>query len=233
MAIDSATTAAAATTSTTAATSRNSTTIAGTFDTFMKLLTTQLQHQDPTAPTDSNQFTQQLVAFAGVQQQTQTNDNLTKILASLQTNQVGAASSFIGTDIQAPGDAGSLSSGIAHFGYSLPAEASEANVTIRNSSGDIVFQGTGSTKSGNNFVAWDGKNSLTGESEPDGIYKINIKATDANGDELTATPFITGTVTSAEISDGAVMLNIGSLQIPQSNVTSVGNIGSSSTQVQG
>ncbi|MEI6729950.1 MAG: flagellar hook capping FlgD N-terminal domain-containing protein, partial [Pseudomonadota bacterium] len=96
MAIDSATTAAAATTSTTAATSRNSTTIAGTFDTFMKLLTTQLQHQDPTSPTDSNQFTQQLVAFAGVQQQTQTNDNLTKILASLQTNQVGAASSFIG-----------------------------------------------------------------------------------------------------------------------------------------
>ncbi len=39
--------------------------LAGNFDTFLKLLTTQLQNQDPLSPMDSNQFTQQLVAFSG------------------------------------------------------------------------------------------------------------------------------------------------------------------------
>ena len=44
-------------------------TIAGNFQTFLTLLTTQLQNQNPLDPLDTNQFTQQLVQFAGVEQQ--------------------------------------------------------------------------------------------------------------------------------------------------------------------
>ena len=43
--------------------------IAGNFQSFLTLLTTQLQNQNPLDPLDTNQFTQQLVEFAGVQQQ--------------------------------------------------------------------------------------------------------------------------------------------------------------------
>ena len=39
--------------------------LAGNFDTFLQLLTTQLQNQDPLSPLDTDQFTQQLVEFAG------------------------------------------------------------------------------------------------------------------------------------------------------------------------
>ncbi len=51
-------------------------TIAGNFQTFLTLLTTQLQNQNPLDPLDTNQFTQQLVQFAGVEQQLKTNDSL-------------------------------------------------------------------------------------------------------------------------------------------------------------
>lgn len=58
-------------------------TLAGNFQTFLTLLTTQLQNQNPLDPLDTNQFTQQLVQFAGVEQQLKTNDQL--------SNQIGRA----------------------------------------------------------------------------------------------------------------------------------------------
>src|ERR1700716_3632453 len=59
-------------------------TLAGNFQTFLTLLTTQLQHQNPLDPLDTNQFPQQLVQFAGVEQQLKSNDQLTS-LVKLQT----------------------------------------------------------------------------------------------------------------------------------------------------
>ena len=55
-------------------------TLAGNFQTFLTLLTTQLQNQNPLDPLDTNQFTQQLVQFAGVEQQLKTNDQLTSLV---------------------------------------------------------------------------------------------------------------------------------------------------------
>ena len=61
--------------------------IAGNFQSFLTLLTTQLQNQNPLDPLDTNQFTQQLVEFAGVQQQLNTNDQLTTLVSLQQTAQ--------------------------------------------------------------------------------------------------------------------------------------------------
>lgn len=198
--------------------------LAGNFNTFLTLLTTQLKNQDPTNPVDSNQFTQQLVEFAGVQQQVETNTLLQQLVSSSQAGQVSNAASFVGTTIKATGNQGALVNSAARFGYTLPSAASVVNVTIKDSSGNIVFQGTGSTTAGDNVVVWDGKNSATGAQEPDGVYTINVTAKDSGGNAITATPFITGTVTSASISNGSVVLDIGSLEVPEANVTKVTNL---------
>ncbi len=50
----------------------DTTMIASNFTTFLQLLTTQLKNQNPLDPLDTNQFTQQLVQFAGVEQQMKT-----------------------------------------------------------------------------------------------------------------------------------------------------------------
>ena len=213
--------------------------LASNFTTFLNLLTTQLQNQDPTNPVDSNQFTQQLVEFAGVQQQVQTNTQLSSILSALQGNQVSSASSFVGTTVQATGNQGALTNSKTDFGYTLPSAAASAMVTIKDSSGNIVYTGSGPVASGSNVVEWDGQNSLNGVAvkdasgnaitEPDGIYTISVDAKDANGTAITATPFTIGTVTSASISNGTVMLNIGALQIPETSVTNVTNLPTNAT----
>src|SRR5215470_14788285 len=74
-------------------------TLSSNFDTFLTLLTTQLQNQDPLQPMDSNQFTQQLVEFSQVEQQINSNKNLESLisLTKYQTNQ--SAVSYLGKDL--------------------------------------------------------------------------------------------------------------------------------------
>ncbi len=219
------TTATTGSTASSGSSASSTTGLASDFNTFLNLLTTQLQNQDPTDPVDSNQFTQQLVEFAGVQQQVQTNTLLQSLLTQAQGSQIGAASSYIGTTVEATGDQVGLTNGAGNFGYTLASAATTVNVTIKDSSGNTVFTGTGNTAAGQNLVQWDGKNSVTGATEPDGTYTVSVTATDATGKAITATPFEVGTVTSASVSNGTVMLNLGNnLQVAESNVFSVTNL---------
>ena len=75
--------------------------LAGNFQSFLSLLTTQLQNQDPLNPTDTNQFTQQITQMTGVEQQLISNQLLQQ-LVSQQTG-IGAAASLIGDTVTAPG----------------------------------------------------------------------------------------------------------------------------------
>jgi flagellar basal-body rod modification protein FlgD len=59
--------------------------IASNFTMFLQLLTTQLRNQNPLDPLDTNQFTQQLVQFAQVEQQMKSNDQLAKKSAQATT----------------------------------------------------------------------------------------------------------------------------------------------------
>ena len=74
-----------------AANSNASQQLAGNFDTFLQLLTTQLQNQNPLDPLDTNQFTEQLVEFASVEQQINENTNLQTLISMQQTNEATSA----------------------------------------------------------------------------------------------------------------------------------------------
>lgn len=74
--------------------------LAGNFQSFLTLLTTQLQNQDPLNPTDTNQFTQQITQMTGVEQQLISNQLLQQLVA--QQN-VSAAAGLIGDTITANG----------------------------------------------------------------------------------------------------------------------------------
>src|SRR5262244_1302115 len=74
----------------------DNTEIASNFTTFLTLLTTQLKNQDPLSPMDTNQFTQQLVQFAQVEQQMKSNDQLSTLVSLEQTTQSTAALAYVG-----------------------------------------------------------------------------------------------------------------------------------------
>src|SRR4051794_11165825 len=83
-------------TSTASASGLDKDTIAGNFQTFLTLLTTQLKNQNPLDPLDTNQFTAQLVQFAQVEQQLKANTQLTSLVTLQQTAQNSAALNYVG-----------------------------------------------------------------------------------------------------------------------------------------
>ena len=85
--------------------------LSGNLDTFLKLLMTQLQNQDPTSPLDTAQFTSQLVQYSSVEQQIQTNTNLNSLLQLTQGNQVVQSASLLGKKAEVASDQLALQDG--------------------------------------------------------------------------------------------------------------------------
>src|SRR5271155_2875824 len=87
-----------------AATTASTQQIAGNFDTFLQLLTTQLQNQDPLDPLDTDQFTEQLVEFASVEQQVDMNTNLQTLISMQQTSEATSALQLVGATVTVAGN---------------------------------------------------------------------------------------------------------------------------------
>lgn len=193
--------------------------IAGNFDQFLSLLTTQLKNQSPLAPLDTNQFTQQLVQFAGVEQQLKSNETLTTLLSLNKVTAATNAVNFIGTTITADGATTGLKDNKADWHVNAP-RAGTATVTIKNDAGSVVKTATISLTAGEQTYTWDGTSS-TGTKAPEGAYTISIDAKDTTGAAMTAKTQITGVVDSVDFSGDTPMLKVGAVKVPIVNLKSV------------
>jgi flagellar basal-body rod modification protein FlgD len=182
-------------------------TLAGNFQTFLTLLTTQLQNQNPLDPLDTNQFTQQLVQFAGVEQQLKTNDQLTALVSLQQTAQSTQALGFVGKTAVVDGSTAALASGAATWNLSVPKNAT-VNISITNSTGQTVFSGNYPVNAGDNQAfGWDGKGN-DGIQWPDGQYKLTATAADTAGNTVPVTTQIQGLVNSVDLTQTPPLLSI-------------------------
>lgn len=217
------TTAAATTAANTAASAAEKarTTLGGDFETFLTLLTVQLKNQDPIEPMDTNEFTSQLVQFATVEQAIQQNENLETLIDIQEGTGVNTAAQYMGRFVQAEGNSGYLSGGVAAFSYDLPSKATSATVTISDDSGKVVFNGNAPTDVGLNDVIWDGSNTVTGADMPDGVYHIAITAKDASGNPIKATTYTTGFVNGVSLSGDIPKLKIGKIEFEASKVLAI------------
>ncbi len=189
---------------------------------FLKMLTTQLKNQDPSSPLDTNQFTQQIAQYSGVQQQVNTNATLEKLLASYKQSSTTSAVSYIGKEVESKGSTGVVLGGQGAFTYILPSAAKSAEITIKDSTGRTVFTGSGTTASGRNTVVWDGVNSSTGKQEPDGTYTIAVAPLDSNGKAMTPEMRAVGIVSGVETdASGNVLLDIGDTKVNYTDVLTV------------
>ena len=98
-------------------------------NTFLTMLTTQLQNQDPTNPLDTNQMTNQLVQFASVEQQIAINQNLTSLIDLQQTAQLTAAAPLLGRQVEVTSDQLALQNGSAEIRLPAAGTATSA-VTV-------------------------------------------------------------------------------------------------------
>jgi flagellar basal-body rod modification protein FlgD len=195
--------------------------IAQNFDAFLLLLTTQLKNQSPLDPLDTNQFTQQLVQFASVEQQLKQSETLSALLATMKASTVSNAASFVGMQVTADGARTRLSNGSARWVLNAARNASQAVVTIRDRNGGVVATRTGPLTAGAQAFAWDGKTS-TGTTAPDGDYTIAAAAVDASGQGVPVKTEIAGRVDSVDMTGDAPQLVVGSVRVPLTSVKTLG-----------
>jgi flagellar basal-body rod modification protein FlgD len=194
--------------------------IAGNFQSFLQLLTTQLQNQNPLSPLDTNQFTQQLVEFAGVQQQINTNDSLATLVSLQQTAQSTQALGFVGQTAVVKGSTAALTNSKATWQLDIPS-ASTVNVSIANSSGQSVFSNSFAANAGNNQTfAWNGLAS-DGTQQPDGNYTLTATAKDSAGNTVAVTTQVEGVVSSVDLTQSPPLLSIGGQTFTVNQVQSI------------
>jgi flagellar basal-body rod modification protein FlgD len=190
------------------AASATSGTLAGNFQTFLTLLTTQLQNQNPLDPLDTNQFTQQLVQFAGVEQQLKTNDQLSALLALQQTAQTTQALTFVGKTAMVDGKTTTLANGAANWILGVKSDAT-VQISIAGANGQTVFHGSYPVKAGDGQAfGWDGKGD-DGTQWPDGKYTISVTGTDNSGNPVDVSTEIVGLVNSVDLTQTPPLLSIG------------------------
>lgn len=214
------------TTSTTSSSSTGSSTnsaltdLSGNFDTFLTLLTTQLQNQDPMNPMDSDQFTQELVSFSGVEQQINTNDNLKTLISLQQGNSSNNAINYLGKNITITDGSGQLTDSAAHWSYALGSAAASTTITVTDSNGKVVYTGNGGTTAGQHDFDWDGKDN-SGNQLDDGTYKLAVSSLAADGTTVQTGVASSGTVTEVNFTGSEPYLMVGSMAVPVSSVSAV------------
>ena len=213
------TTAAAATSGTSSNSAMSQ--LSGNFQTFLQLLTTQLQHQNPLDPMDTSQFTQQLVEYSQVEQQIDSNTNLQTLISQGTSQSAAYATGYLGKNVTVTGGQGSLSGGQAQWTYNLGTEATSTTLKVTDANGNVVFTGPGQTSAGNNVFDWNGQDNA-GNKMPDGTYTLSVAA-QASGTTVTSTVSSSGTVSEVNMSNGAPQLLIGAMEVPLTSISSVKN----------
>jgi flagellar basal-body rod modification protein FlgD len=194
-------------------------TLADNFETFLTLLTTQLRHQNPLEPLDTNQFTQQLVSFAGVEQQLRTNDQLESLLKLQQVGYNVTALGFVGAHVTVDGATTELRDGLAVWYLSSPTPA-QAHIEVRDANGSTVYTETKTLDAATQPFQWNGRTS-TGTFAPDGQYTIVVTAQDASGQTVPIGTSFSGVVDQVDISGPEPLLLIGATLTTMDKIRSV------------
>lgn len=192
----------------------------GQFDMFLKLLTTQMQNQDPLDPMDMGEYTQQLAQYSQIEQSIQQTGLLKDLLARMSSSDLAEASGLIGRAVEFDSSVAGLSAAPARWSWTLPRGATTMAAEIVDSSGKLVTSLAVDPGESSGHVSWDGM-LADGSRAPDGAYVLKLTAKDASGATLPATIRSLGTVADVTSRDGELWLGIGGVSLPLSELARV------------
>ena len=193
--------------------------LASNYNQFLTLLTAQLQNQDPTSPMDTSQFTTELVQFTGVQQQVQTNSNLTQLIQLSQDQEMSQSSSLVGKQATITGSTVPLQNGTAKVSFTTSI-AEPVSISVTNSSEQDVKDVQFSSTTGSNTWTWDGTDN-NGNQLADGAYTVAVEGADQTGTASPITFTSVGTPTGVTQSSSGLSVSFGSTSLPYSDIQSV------------
>jgi flagellar basal-body rod modification protein FlgD len=197
----------------------NTTTINSDFDTFLKMLTVQMQNQDPLNPIESSDYATQLATFSGVEQQVKTNDLLTNLAAQFGAAGLTQVAGWVGQEARAVAPAKFMGQPI-EIVPEIVDGAKSAVLIVKDTEGNVV-QNTVIDTSGDAFL-WNGTNE-DGSSLPQGeAYTFLVKSMNGDEDLGTTGAAVYQTIVEVRSQDGAATLVLGSgAEVSASDITAL------------
>ena len=189
------------------------------YETFLKMMTTQIKNQDPLNPMNADQLAVQLATFSQVEQQTKTNDLLGQMISQNSVGQLGQMVGWVGKEarLAAP----------AYFDGSTPVTISPNHAAYADKAVLVVKDPSGMEVSrtelplGTADYAWQGLDA-SGTPLPKGLYSLSVES--YQGQDLIGTSDVEHYARISEIrstANGASVLLPGGVEALTSIVTAI------------
>jgi len=180
---------------------------------FLKLMTTQLTHQDPTKPMENGDFLAQMAQFSTVEGIGDLNESFQAFAGSMTSSQSLEAAGLVGRSVSVPSTKGALGFGSPLAGnIKLNSATNQATVSIKDQTGAVVKTlNLGSQSEGLKKFEWDGLLDDGSYATP-GVYSVEAQA-NIDGQNTALETFMSAKVESVDLGDPqkGVVLNLGQL----------------------
>lgn len=189
------------------------------FNMFLKLLTAQMQNQDPLDPMDTSEYAQQLVQYSQVEQSIQQTGTLQSILSQLSGQNMAQASAYIGKEARFDSPIAGLGSEPASWTYYVDGAPTTIKATIKDASGKVVHEETIDAANQGRY-SWDGMRA-DGTKAPEGAYALSLQVEGSDGGELKTTINSVGIVKDVVTDGMSIMLGVNGIRMPVNGLVGV------------
>lgn len=188
---------------------------------FLQLLVTQLRYQDPTNPMSNEEFIAQTAQFSALEQMQDVNKNIKSLIELQKTSARTEALSLIGKRVTAESTSFNLTaSSSATLDYSI-SKGGNVSINILDANQNVVRRlFPGEQAVGNHSFVWDGKDG-NGANVPNGSYRYEVLAQDADGNDINTNEMISGIVDGVTVENDQVYVSIGGSSFSLSSVTRI------------
>lgn len=175
---------------------------------FLRLMTEQLQHQDPLKPMENSAFLGQLAQFSTVQGITDLNTSVQGFSTSLASDQIMRGAALVGHQALVPSASLALGESGGVSGMVAVTEPGSVGFRITDANGQVVRTlNVGADTPGEVAFAWDGTNE-SGQRLPAGRYGITATHTDAGGEKSAASTYVQAKVQSVSVGSDGLYLDL-------------------------
>ena len=185
-------------------------------DDFMRIMITEMRHQDPTKPMDSDRMATQMAQITSVEQLKNVSNAIEKMADKNNASDRLAMSGMIGRTVTVDKGRFTHQKGtISPINFELPEDASKTRITILNEQGEeVATRDLEPMKSGQNVYSWDGitaSNTQTGS----GTYLVRVDAENSKGGKIKIDPISKEKIVGVSFEGGDTHFLVGDSKTPQ------------------